>query len=31
MTFDKVDTVIYQPRGSEHHCWLRWTSLPRGW
>jgi hypothetical protein len=33
MTFHKVDTVIYQPRGSDVHRgqWLRWTSLPRGW
>ena len=33
MTFHKVDTVIYQPRGSDVHRSqrLRWTSLPRGW
>jgi hypothetical protein len=33
MTFHKVDTVIYQPWGSDVHRnqRLRWTSLPRGW
>jgi hypothetical protein len=33
MSFHKVDTVIYQPRGSDVHRSqrLRWTSLSRGW